>query len=219
MTVSFAVYWVRSHAPSIRSHRGIKVVWPDFQPMRVPEEPVCVHLFRQKPVFTSLHLKSPVHVHRLWTVLVQYQISSHSLPYFSFHSRFGFYLLWCNWRSLHSQKILIIWTNVFSPPGKMIINYKGWWVLNKNGRNHLLRPGKHNEDIGLGKKKECSQIINDDIFYHSTWHLFYLPKLLWLNKILSSILDLVCTVFSFFLHFNHPRSALPLVGNFVILSL
>jgi hypothetical protein len=57
--------WVHSHAPSIRSHRGIKVVWPDFQPMRVPEEPVCVHLFRQKPVFTSLHLKSPVHVHRL----------------------------------------------------------------------------------------------------------------------------------------------------------
>jgi hypothetical protein len=34
--------------------------------MRVPEEPVCVHLFRQNPVFTSLHLKSPVHVHRLW---------------------------------------------------------------------------------------------------------------------------------------------------------
>ncbi len=33
--------------------------------MRVPEEPVCVHLFRQKPVFTFLHLKSPVHVHRL----------------------------------------------------------------------------------------------------------------------------------------------------------
>ncbi len=59
------LYRVHSHAPSIRSHRGIKVVWPDFQPMRVPEEPVCVHLFRQKPVFTSLHLKSPVHVHRL----------------------------------------------------------------------------------------------------------------------------------------------------------
>ncbi len=57
---------VHSHAPSIRSHRGIKVVWPDFQPMRVAEEPVCVHLFRQKPVYTSLHLKSPVHVHRLW---------------------------------------------------------------------------------------------------------------------------------------------------------
>ncbi len=59
--------WVHSHAPSIRSHRGIKVVWPDFQPMRVPEEPVCVRLFRQKPVFTSLHFKSPVHVHRLWS--------------------------------------------------------------------------------------------------------------------------------------------------------
>ncbi len=38
--------WVRSHAPSIRSHRGTKVVWPDFQPMRVPEEPVCIDLFR-----------------------------------------------------------------------------------------------------------------------------------------------------------------------------
>ncbi len=61
--------WVRSHAPSIQSHRGIKVVWPDFQPMRVPEEPVCIDLFRQNPVFTSLHLKSPVHVHRLWLKL------------------------------------------------------------------------------------------------------------------------------------------------------
>ncbi len=30
--------------------------------MRVPEEPVCIDLFRQKPVFTSLHLKYPVHV-------------------------------------------------------------------------------------------------------------------------------------------------------------
>ncbi len=30
--------------------------------MKVSEEPVCVHLFRQKSVFTSLHLKSPVHV-------------------------------------------------------------------------------------------------------------------------------------------------------------
>jgi hypothetical protein len=33
--------------------------------MRVPEEPVCIELFRQNPVFTSLHLKSPVHVRRL----------------------------------------------------------------------------------------------------------------------------------------------------------
>jgi hypothetical protein len=30
--------------------------------MRGPEEPVCIHIFRQNPVFTSLHLKSPVHV-------------------------------------------------------------------------------------------------------------------------------------------------------------
>ncbi len=72
--------WVHSHAPSIRSHRGIKVVWPDFQPMRVPEEPVCVHLFRQKkPVFTSLHLKSPVHVHRLWKRLRRSGIDSNEL--------------------------------------------------------------------------------------------------------------------------------------------
>jgi hypothetical protein len=27
--------------------------------MRVSEEPVCIDLFRQNPVFTSLHLKSP----------------------------------------------------------------------------------------------------------------------------------------------------------------
>jgi len=55
-------YWVHSHAPSIRSHKGKKVVWPDFQQMRVPEEPVCIHLFRKNPVFTSLHLKSPIRV-------------------------------------------------------------------------------------------------------------------------------------------------------------
>ncbi len=30
--------------------------------MRVPEEPVCIYLFRQSPVFTSLHLISPVDV-------------------------------------------------------------------------------------------------------------------------------------------------------------
>ncbi len=30
--------------------------------MRVPEKPVCIDLFRQNPVFTSLHLKYPVHV-------------------------------------------------------------------------------------------------------------------------------------------------------------
>ncbi len=30
--------------------------------MLVPEEPVRIRLFRENPVFTSLHLKSPVHV-------------------------------------------------------------------------------------------------------------------------------------------------------------
>jgi len=36
--------------------------FPDFQPMRVSEDPVCIHLFRQNSVFTYLHLRSPVHV-------------------------------------------------------------------------------------------------------------------------------------------------------------
>jgi hypothetical protein len=30
--------------------------------MRVPEEPVCIDLFRQNQVFTSLHLNYPFHV-------------------------------------------------------------------------------------------------------------------------------------------------------------
>ncbi len=30
--------------------------------MRVPEEPVCIHLFGKNPDFSSLHLKSPFHV-------------------------------------------------------------------------------------------------------------------------------------------------------------
>ncbi len=38
------------------------MVLPDFQPIRVSEEPVCIYIFRQNPIFTSLHLKSPVHV-------------------------------------------------------------------------------------------------------------------------------------------------------------
>ncbi len=62
MNPTSCLFRVRSHAPSIRSHRGTKVVWPDIQPMRVSKEPVCIDLFRQKPVFTSLHLKYPVHV-------------------------------------------------------------------------------------------------------------------------------------------------------------
>ncbi len=38
------------------------MVLPDFQPVRVSEEPVCIDIFRQNPVFNSLHLRSPVHV-------------------------------------------------------------------------------------------------------------------------------------------------------------
>jgi hypothetical protein len=36
----------------------------DLQSMRVSEEPICIlqYLFQQNPVFTSLHLRSPVHV-------------------------------------------------------------------------------------------------------------------------------------------------------------
>ncbi len=51
------------HACScIRSHRETKVVFPDFQPMRVSEEPICIYLLGQNPVFTSLHLRFPIHV-------------------------------------------------------------------------------------------------------------------------------------------------------------
>jgi hypothetical protein len=39
-----------------------KCFFPDSQPMRVSEEPVCIDHFRQNPVFSSLHLRSPVHV-------------------------------------------------------------------------------------------------------------------------------------------------------------
>ncbi len=56
------IYRVHCHPPSIRSHRGTKVVFTVFQPMRVSEEPVCIYLFRKNTVFTSLHLSSPVHV-------------------------------------------------------------------------------------------------------------------------------------------------------------
>jgi hypothetical protein len=57
-----------SHAPSIRSHRGPWVVCPDFQPRRVPEEPVCIHLFR-KSSFYPLHFWNlPFMSYRLCTV-------------------------------------------------------------------------------------------------------------------------------------------------------
>ncbi len=36
--------------------------FPDFQPMRGSEEPVCIFLFRQNLVFTSLYLRSSIHV-------------------------------------------------------------------------------------------------------------------------------------------------------------
>jgi hypothetical protein len=39
-----------------------KLFFPDFQPMSVSEEPVCVYLFWQNLVFTSLHLRSHFHV-------------------------------------------------------------------------------------------------------------------------------------------------------------
>ncbi len=54
-----------SHAPTIRSHRGRIVVWQDFQPMRVPEEPVCIDLFRKNPVFTPCIWNLPFMSYRL----------------------------------------------------------------------------------------------------------------------------------------------------------
>ncbi len=69
--------------PFIRSYRGTNVVWSDFQPMRVPVEPVCHDLFRQNPVFTSLHLKSPVRVVQPLMSLPVIVFISSLLPYFS----------------------------------------------------------------------------------------------------------------------------------------
>ncbi len=48
------------------------MVWPDFQPMRVPEEPVFIFLFRKNPVFTSLRLKSPVRVVHTWRYIKRF---------------------------------------------------------------------------------------------------------------------------------------------------
>jgi hypothetical protein len=48
--------------------------------MRVPEEPVCIDLFRQNPVFTSLRLKSPVHVHRLSFTSLHLKSPVHVVP-------------------------------------------------------------------------------------------------------------------------------------------
>jgi hypothetical protein len=56
------------YPPSIRFHRWTLVALPDFQPMRVSEELVCIYLFRQNPVFTSLHLRYPVHVEPPWEI-------------------------------------------------------------------------------------------------------------------------------------------------------
>ena len=74
-THTYAASWVHSHAPSIRSHRGTYEVFPDFQPMRISEEPVCIYLFRQNPFFTSLHLRSPVY--DVPPLDIQYAIRSH----------------------------------------------------------------------------------------------------------------------------------------------
>ncbi len=53
---------VHSHA---RSHRETLLVWPDFQLMRVPEKPVCIHLIRQNPVFISMLWNLPFMSYRL----------------------------------------------------------------------------------------------------------------------------------------------------------
>ncbi len=45
------------------------MVFQDFQPIRVSEEKICIYLFRQNLVFTSLQLRSPVRV-------IPYRLSS-----------------------------------------------------------------------------------------------------------------------------------------------
>ncbi len=41
------------------------MVFPDFQPMRVSEEPVCIDLFRQNPFLPPVHVVPP-QVLRMW---------------------------------------------------------------------------------------------------------------------------------------------------------
>jgi hypothetical protein len=53
--------------------------------MRVPEEPVCIDLFRQNPVFTSLHLKYPV---RVVPPQKNYAVSFYCCPLAATHSLF-----------------------------------------------------------------------------------------------------------------------------------
>ncbi len=49
---------VHSYAPSIWSHRGTKVVWPDFQPMREsPRRTGLRSSLSAKSSFSSLHFK------------------------------------------------------------------------------------------------------------------------------------------------------------------
>ncbi len=56
--------WVHTYTPFIRDpiegHNWFFQI--SMQPMRVSEEPVCIHLFRQNPIFTFLHLRSPVYM-------------------------------------------------------------------------------------------------------------------------------------------------------------
>jgi hypothetical protein len=52
--------WSNHFCPSMGPNGGSVAMDSDFQPMRVSEEPVCISLFRQNPVFSSLHFRSPV---------------------------------------------------------------------------------------------------------------------------------------------------------------
>ncbi len=56
-TLLFDMFRGGSNAPFIRSHWGTMVVFPHFYPMRVSEEQVCIYIFRQNPVLTTLHLR------------------------------------------------------------------------------------------------------------------------------------------------------------------
>jgi hypothetical protein len=59
-------HWRVAPLMGLKGEKNIKscsvVEYRYFWPIRVSEEPVCIYLFRQNPVFTSLHLRSSVHV-------------------------------------------------------------------------------------------------------------------------------------------------------------
>ncbi len=162
---------VHSHAPSIRSHRGTKVVWPDFQPMRIPKEPVCIHLFRQDPVFTSLHLKSPFLAYRL---RYQQACSANSIQKSSLRKTFPTenlnLIVFFSWYTA--------FRNVVQVCSEWLDYFRQSWVLNWFGRKvytALQRTNTENSEQIFPEKELRGHSPNFHI--HVTVNNLYIPAI------------------------------------------